>query len=130
MGLWGKVFVKHHRALTLGLDICVLRHDFARLLRRRKTRAFPIAQVPKITKSTVLKRLNMLNLLIPRTRGARIQIWFAGVVEITPNLKPVLGPLVQWSNTYVSSGFSGHGFILGQEAVESSQTLYARPRLR
>ena len=113
LGLWGKVFLKHREALSFGIDLGVLRHDLARLFRRRETDAFPVGQVPRITRSTLLERLRMLNLLIPRTTGVRIQRWFGGVVEITPDLKPVMGLLPGWSNAYVSGGFSGHGFILG-----------------
>ena len=113
LGLWGKVFLKHHAALSLGIDFGVLRHDLARRFRRRETDAFPTGHIPKVTRSTLFQRLKMLNLLIPSTTGVRIQQWFAGVVEITPDLKPVMGKLRDWSNVYVSSGFSGHGFILG-----------------
>ena len=111
--LWGRVFLKHHAAFDLGIDFAVLRHDLARWFRRRETDAFPTGHIPKVTRSTLRRRLKMLNQLIPSTTGVRIQQWFGGVVEITPDLKPVMGKLPVWSNVYVSSGFSGHGFILG-----------------
>lgn len=113
LGLWGKVFLKHHAALSFGVDPGVLRHDLARLFRRRESDAFPVGLEPKITRASLNKRLQMLNALIPSTSGVRIHRWFSGIVEITPDLQPVLGKLPAWSNAYVSAGFSGHGFILG-----------------
>jgi glycine/D-amino acid oxidase-like deaminating enzyme len=65
------------------------------------------------------RQLHDLSRLIPAIRGARIERAFAGVMDITPDLQPVIGPIPGWNNAYISSGFSGHGYMYGPGACQA-----------
>ena len=41
---------------------------------------------------------------------------FSGVMDLTPDLQPVIGRIPGLENAYVATGFSGHGFMYGPGA--------------
>lgn len=65
------------------------------------------------------KQLDDLGRLIPVVRGARIQRAFAGVMDLIPDLQPVIGQIPGTDNAYVSTGFSGHGYMYGPGACQA-----------
>ena len=62
------------------------------------------------------KQLRDLGRFVPALRGARILRAFAGVIDLTPDLEPVIGRFPGLENAFVSTGFSGHGYIYGPGA--------------
>jgi glycine/D-amino acid oxidase-like deaminating enzyme len=54
--------------------------------------------------------------LFPQLEGARpIERW-AGMIDVTPDEIPVLGPIEKMPGLFVATGFSGHGFGIGPAA--------------
>jgi glycine/D-amino acid oxidase-like deaminating enzyme len=51
-----------------------------------------------------------LSAAFPFFRTLQIQQSWAGVMDITPDAVPVIGPLANLPGLYLASGFSGHGF--------------------
>ena len=54
--------------------------------------------------------------LFPQLQDARpIERW-AGMIDVTPDEIPVLGPIEAMPGLFVATGFSGHGFGIGPGA--------------
>ena len=53
--------------------------------------------------------------LLPRTKGMRVVRHWAGQYDMTPDAQPIIGE-TDVKNFYHSTGFSGHGFMLGPVA--------------
>jgi glycine/D-amino acid oxidase-like deaminating enzyme len=54
--------------------------------------------------------------LFPQLQGTRpVQRW-AGMIDVTPDEIPVLGPVDGWEGLFLATGFSGHGFGIGPAA--------------
>lgn len=113
---WGPAFLRHRRELSLGLDPRLVGQELAAVARRKPGGVFLKGFEPRVTKSSLRHRLQLIGRLIPSLAEARIHRWFAGVVDITPDFQPTLGAMPRLQNAYVSSGFSGHGFILAPAA--------------
>ena len=58
-------------------------------------------------------QLGALAELIPAMRATRIHRHFSGVMDLMPDLQPVLGPVPGTENAYVATGLSGHGYLYG-----------------
>src|SRR5699024_5272803 len=50
--------------------------------------------------------------VFPAYRTKQLIRGFAGTVEITPDLIPAFGKMLNWDNGFVSAGFHGHGYGL------------------
>jgi glycine/D-amino acid oxidase-like deaminating enzyme len=64
-------------------------------------------------------QLHHLAQLIPALGGARIERVFAGVMDLIPDLQPVIGAIPGWDNAYICSGLSGHGYMYGPGACKA-----------
>ena len=64
-------------------------------------------------------QLAALSRLIPSLGAARIHRSFSGVMDLIPDLQPVLGLVPDMSNAYIASGFSGHGYMYGPGACRA-----------
>jgi len=54
--------------------------------------------------------------LFPQLRGARPVERWAGMIDVTPDEIPALGPVDGWDGLFLATGFSGHGFGIGPAA--------------
>jgi glycine/D-amino acid oxidase-like deaminating enzyme len=54
--------------------------------------------------------------LFPQLRGARAVERWAGMIDVTPDEIPVLGPVDGVPGLFLATGFSGHGFGIGPAA--------------
>ncbi|MHC4941662.1 MAG: NAD(P)/FAD-dependent oxidoreductase [Planctomycetota bacterium] len=54
----------------------------------------------------------------PILEEARIQSGWAGIRTLTPDERPVLGPMPGWQQLFIAAGFSGHGITLSPFAAE------------
>lgn len=63
-------------------------------------------------------QLQGLVTLVPSLAGARIHRAFAGIVDLTPDFEPVIGRIPGIANGFVSTGYSGHGFMYAPGACE------------
>ena len=64
----------------------------------------------------------------PRTRlvdsaAARARRTFAGVIDLLPDLQPVIGRIPGYGNAFASTGFSGHGYMYGPGACRAMAEL-------
>ena len=54
--------------------------------------------------------------LFPQLEGVRPVERWAGMIDVTPDEIPVLGPVDGWDGLLLATGFSGHGFGIGPAA--------------
>jgi glycine/D-amino acid oxidase-like deaminating enzyme len=54
--------------------------------------------------------------LFPQLQGLRPVERWAGMIDVTPDEIPVLGPVDGWDGLFLATGFSGHGFGIGPAA--------------
>jgi glycine/D-amino acid oxidase-like deaminating enzyme len=54
--------------------------------------------------------------LFPQLAGTRPVERWAGMIDVTPDEIPVLGPIERMPGLFVATGFSGHGFGIGPAA--------------
>jgi glycine/D-amino acid oxidase-like deaminating enzyme len=60
--------------------------------------------------------LNNLRRAFPAFAGARITQNWAGLIDVTPDATPVIGPVDAIPGLFLASGLSGHGFGIGPGA--------------
>ncbi len=60
-------------------------------------------------------RANLVR-LFPQLKDITIAEQWAGMIDVTPDAVPVIGPVAQRPGLYVATGFSGHGFGIGPGA--------------
>ncbi|MDL2264102.1 FAD-binding oxidoreductase [Synergistaceae bacterium OttesenSCG-928-I11] len=58
----------------------------------------------------------ILNKLMPATKGIRVVRHWSGLYDMTPDGSPIIGETQEVQNFYHSTGYSGHGFMLGPVA--------------
>lgn len=117
--LFGRAFLddfrKHGRDLRLrfgraSLALALGRYSKA-ALRRELTRYRTLDPAPNRRQlDDVLARLKQA---IPATSDVTLSNAWAGYIDMTPDMLPVLDHLDQPSGLVVASGFSGHGFGMG-----------------
>jgi glycine/D-amino acid oxidase-like deaminating enzyme len=71
---------------------------------------------PHPNAGTARRSLAGLHRLIPATRDVRIRRMWAGLIDTTPDVLPVLGEVDRPKGFIFATGFSGHGFALGPVA--------------
>ena len=71
---------------------------------------------PKPNKKIIAKITNQVGKVYPELRDAKIIESWAGMVETTPDVVPVITPLQKIPGFYLATGFSGHGFGIGPGA--------------
>lgn len=78
--------------------------------------AHSVGVEPRPNPGTARRSLEGLHRLIPATREARIRRMWAGLIDTTPDVLPVLGEVDAPKGFIFATGFSGHGFALGPVA--------------
>jgi len=68
---------------------------------------------PKPNMKVIAKGLGELQAAYPQLKGLKLQKSWAGYIELTPDLLPVLEAMDQPEGLIVATGFSGHGFGMG-----------------
>lgn len=71
---------------------------------------------PKPVKSSQNAALQSLQETLPVFRNVKIEEAWAGVVDVTPDVIPVISPVDHLPGFFMSTGYSGHGFGLGPGA--------------
>jgi sarcosine oxidase subunit beta len=66
----------------------------------------------KATWQFVTEMCKVMNHLMPSTKGIRVVRHWAGLYDMTPDGSPIIGE-TDVKNFYHSTGYSGHGFMLG-----------------
>lgn len=70
-----------------------------------------------------------LEAAFPAFAGVKILDQWAGLIDVTPDAVPVIGPVPSLPGFYLASGFSGHGFGIGPAAGQQMADIVtgARP---
>ena len=71
---------------------------------------------PKPNKKTISQIQKKLGEVYPELRNANIVESWAGMVETTPDVVPVISHIDKIPGFYLATGFSGHGFGIGPGA--------------
>ncbi|KAB2850877.1 MAG: FAD-binding oxidoreductase, partial [Hyphomicrobiaceae bacterium] len=83
-----------------------------------KTTIFERVRVLDPAPETALSEAALAQVMavFPALRGATIAQHWAGLIDVTPDVVPVIGPVPSLPGFYLASGFSGHGFGIGPAA--------------
>jgi glycine/D-amino acid oxidase-like deaminating enzyme len=93
-----------------------LRSDLARLASgAARRRSFPYERDadPQPNRDKVERSLAAFQRLFPEVRGLRIERSWAGYIDTTPDVVPVIDAVPAPRGLIVAAGFSGHGFAMG-----------------
>lgn len=123
MRLWAPALWQNRKDVAFRVDARLLATELAcgwASLRSGRTRTVvPRDYNPTARPRDRRKQLRDLARFVPALGGARIHRAFAGVIDLTPDLQPVIGRIPGLDNAYVSTGFSGHGYIYGPGACHA-----------
>ncbi len=92
--------------------------DFVRSLPGSEWQAHPFDHTvdvePEPDRDTAVASIKGLVELFPELRNEiKIRRMWAGMIDATPDILPVIGPVEFPSGFYFATGFSGHGFAIG-----------------
>lgn len=121
--VWAPAFWQNRKDVSLRVSPGVLaseaRRAFARFLPGGNGPIAPQGHIPPSSPRDRRTQLRDLGALVPAVRDARIQRAFAGIIDLIPDLQPVIGRIPGVDNAYVSTGFSGHGYMYGPGACQA-----------
>ena len=83
---------------------------------------------PPVNLKTVQSSLAMFKRQFPQLGQVDLARTWAGVIDATPDLVPVLGEVAALGGFFFATGFSGHGFGLGPGAGHALAELIAQGR--
>lgn len=120
---WAPAFWQNRKDVSLRIDLRALKLELAAVFAswpaRNSEIVFPQRFEPLANPRDRFRQLAELARLIPLLRTTRIHRSFSGVMDLLPDLQPVLGRVPDTSNAYVASGFSGHGYMNGPGACRA-----------
>ncbi len=111
--------LKHYREFRLHFG----RHFFEELRTPRRwgmDEVSPFERIrvlePSPFAGLIAKSAARLGTALPSFAGARVTQSWGGMIDVTPDGVPVIGPIKGIPGLYVAGGFSGHGFGIGPGA--------------
>ena len=113
---WLPHLIKHRKLVRFNLGWELVRSFQARTpLFSRITRPsnFRSDIEPKSNSKSLRKGLEALTQVMPPLRGVSVARSWAGLIDITPDMLPVLGSVPKLEGYILAAGFSGHGFAMG-----------------
>lgn len=129
---WAPALWQNRKDVSFRVDAAGLRSEFAAKLASRRAHdrdvVVPQRYEPPSRPSDRFRQLADLARLIPSLETARIHRSFSGVMDLLPDLQPVLGRIPHSENAYIAGGFSGHGFMYGPGACRAVAELIANGR--
>lgn len=127
--VWGPALWQNRKDVSFRLDPAGLRSELGAKLATRRAGdgsvVVPRRYEPPSRPDDRLRQLADLARLIPALAHARIHRSFSGVMDLLPDLQPVLGLVPDTENAYIAGGFSGHGYMLGPGACRAVAELIA-----
>lgn len=121
--MWAPALWQNRKDVSFRLDLSGLRTELATKLaaaRAKDGRAvFPQRFEPPSSPRDRFRQLDELARIVPALRDSRIHRSFSGVMDLIPDLQPVLGLVPDTANAYVAGGFSGHGYMNGPGACQA-----------
>lgn len=114
--IWIPHLLKHHKLVRFNLGWELVRSFQARTpLLSRIVRPAPLRSgiEPKVNRKAVEKGLEALVRAMPALEGVRVERSWAGLIDLTPDMLPVLDAVPKPQGYILAAGFSGHGFAMG-----------------
>ena len=75
---------------------------------------------PPPSQGTVRRIRKNLNIVYPALQGTAIVESWAGMIETTPDVVPVICPVESLPGFFIATGLSGHGFGIGPGAGKAA----------
>jgi glycine/D-amino acid oxidase-like deaminating enzyme len=114
---WAPAFWQNRKDVSLRFDWRGVKTELQCALESRRRGdgevVVPQGYHPRSNPRDRYPQLSALAELIPSMRPARIHRHFSGVMDLMPDLEPVLGKVPGTENAYVATGLSGHGYLYG-----------------
>jgi glycine/D-amino acid oxidase-like deaminating enzyme len=130
--IWAPALWQNRKDVSFRIDPAALRAELAAKLATRRGRDgelfVPQRYEPRSSPRDRFRQLADLARLIPSLENARIHRSFSGVMDLIPDLQPVLGRIPNTENAYIAGGFSGHGFMYGPGACQAVAELITTGR--
>ena len=125
--IWGPALWQNRKDVSFRVDPRALKLEIAAKLAGRRGRdgeiLFPQRYEPPAKPRDRFHQLAELARLVPSLETARVHRFFSGVMDLLPDLQPVLGRIPGTDNAYVAGGFSGHGYMNGPGACQAMAEL-------
>ena len=122
VGLFLPNYLKNRDLFRLRFGMPLVR-DILRHLPGTAARRHPFAHLvdaePPVNPHTVAKSVRGFEALFPHLAPLRVARTWAGIIDATPDLVPVLGEVRARPGLFFATGFSGHGFGLGPGAGQT-----------
>jgi sarcosine oxidase subunit beta len=120
---WAPAFWQNRKDVSLRFDPASVRSEIVAMIATKRGQNgdvfVPRGQEPRSNPRDRATQLADLKRLIPAVGGARIRRSFSGVMDLVPDLQPVVGRFPDVENAFVATGFSGHGFMCGPGACQA-----------
>jgi glycine/D-amino acid oxidase-like deaminating enzyme len=127
--IWAPALWQNRKDVSFRLDLSALRLELAAKMAAMRSRdgelVFPQRYEPPANPRDRFRQLADLARLVPSLESARLHRSFSGVMDLLPDLQPVLGRVPSTANAYVAGGFSGHGYMAGPGACQAMAELIA-----
>ena len=124
--IWAPALWQNRKDVSLRIDPAILKFELWAAVRQRDGElVFPQRYEPPSKPRDRFRQLAELARLIPSLGTARVHRSFSGVMDLLPDLQPVLGLIPTTENAYIAGGFSGHGYIYGPGACQAIAELVA-----
>ena len=127
--IWAPALWQNRKDVSFRFDPAGLKLELAAKVATMRARdgeiVFPQRYEPPAKPRDRFRQLAELARLVPSLEAARIHRSYAGVMDLLPDLEPVLGRVPNTANAYVAGGFSGHGYMTGPGACRAMAELIA-----
>jgi sarcosine oxidase subunit beta len=121
--IWAPALWQNRKDVSFRIDPAGLKIELAAMLATRRAPegevVLPQRYEPRASPRDRFRQLSELARLIPALGAARIHRSFSGVMDLLPDLQPVVGRVPDTANAYIASGFSGHGYMYGPGACRA-----------
>jgi len=125
--LWAPALWKNRKDVSMRVSLKGLKAELSCIVAKLRAgkgqtvvpQGYSVSSKPRDRK----KQLEDLGKLIPAVKAAPVRRTFAGVIDLLPDLQPVIGLIPGTDNAFVSTGFSGHGYMCGPGACQAMAQL-------
>ncbi len=121
--IWAPALWQNRKDVSFRLDPAGLKLELAAKMASMRARdgevVFPQRYEPPARPRDRYRQLAALAELVPALKSTRIHRYFSGVMDLLPDLQPVLGRIPNTANGYVAGGLSGHGYMNGPGACRA-----------
>lgn len=113
------LFIKRRRSLTLGLGRSFLKGPES-LARWDTNGISPFEEIrvldPAPDRQLAERAVEQMRLAYPALKDLKIAEMWGGLIDSTPDARPVISTIATLPGLVIAAGFSGHGFCLGPAA--------------